>query len=155
MQLLGTGKRILVEAHLQAFLTFRATWRWNGHCHSLETTHGTYRLGPGVHEFFQKSLSHIQFLGARTRCKSYNKNIQMLGVTVQSFIVRVSNPGYDHICRSTVKHNLYLLRVVYKSVNNYMFRPLYWPSSGCTVTCYKANHSTYSVTVVWRDLVHI
>jgi len=40
--------------------------------------------------------------------------------------------------RSTVKHNLYLLRVVYKSVNNYMFRPLYWPSSGCTLTCYKA-----------------
>jgi len=41
---------------------------------------------------------------------------------------------------STVKHNVYLLWMVYKSVNNYMFRPLYWPSSCCTVTCYNANH---------------
>jgi len=23
------------------------------------------------------------------------------------------------------------------AINNYMFRPLYWPSSGCTPSCYK------------------
>ena len=48
--------------------------------------------------------------------------------------------------RSAVKNNLYLLRVVYKSVN-YMFRPVHWPSSGYTLTCYKANHTIYNVTV--------
>ena len=49
--------------------------------------------------------------------------------------------------RSTVKHNSYLLRVFYKAVNSYMFRPLYWPSLGCTLSCYKANHIIYNVSV--------
>ena len=30
-----------------------------------------------------------------------------------------------------------LLQVVHLAVNNYTFRPLYWPSSGCTPSCYK------------------
>ena len=41
--------------------------------------------------------------------------------------------------RRTVKAQLYSLQiqVVYLAINNYMFQPLYWPSSGCT-PCYKA-----------------
>jgi len=32
-------------------------------------------------------------------------------------------------------------------LNNYMFWPLYRPSSGCTLSCYKANYTIYNVFV--------
>lgn len=57
----------------------------------------------------------------------------------------------SQVSRSTVKHDLYLLRVFYKSVNNYMFRPLYWPSSGCTLNCNKANHTI----TMWLYIVRL
>jgi hypothetical protein len=39
------------------------------------------------------------------------------------------------------KHNYHLLLANggTLAVNNYMFRPLYWPSSGCIATCYKVS----------------
>jgi hypothetical protein len=47
---------------------------------------------------FQKSVSHIQFQRAMTRCKSYTKNTKMLGMTVQNFIARVLTSGNDAGC---------------------------------------------------------
>jgi len=34
------------------------------------------------------------------------------------------------------------------SLNNDMLRPLYQPSSGCTLSYYKANYTTYNVFVL-------
>ena len=38
-------------------------------------------------------------------------------------------------------------------LNNYMFWPPYWPSSGCTLSYYKANCTTYSVFVFVNEIV--
>ena len=54
--------------------------------------------------------------------------------------------------RRKYTHTLCLLRVVYKAVNNYMFRPLYWQSSDCTLSCFKANHTIYIVSVITDEI---
>jgi len=96
MKLLRIGKRVLVKAHLQAFLTFRAEIK----CSLSQFKDNPWYIPVRTSRawIFQKSVSHIQFPGARTRCKSYTKNTQMLGETVQNFIAGVSHPGYDARC---------------------------------------------------------
>jgi hypothetical protein len=47
---------------------------------------------------------------------------------------------------------IYLLRVVHMAVNNYMFRHLCRPSSGCTPSCYKVIHAIYNVSVAGHEL---
>jgi hypothetical protein len=37
-------------------------------------------------------------------------------------------------------------------LNSYMFRPIYRPSSGCTLSYYKANYTIYSVSVFVHDI---
>ena len=39
--------------------------------------------------------------------------------------------------------------------NNYMFRPVYRPSSGCTLSCYTANNTIFTFLLFDVDLVHI
>ena len=50
--------------------------------------------------------------------------------------------------RRTVKTQLYLLQLqlVHLAIDNYMFRSLSWPSSGCNPSCYKV---TIQYTVFW------
>jgi hypothetical protein len=37
-------------------------------------------------------------------------------------------------------------------LNNDMFRPLYRPSPGCTLSCYKANYTIYNVFVFVNEI---
>jgi hypothetical protein len=62
--------------------------------------------------------------------------------------------------RSIVINNLqvYLQWVVYIAVNNYMFRPLYRPSSGCSLSCFKVKlyniQCAYYFYFIQNQLMH-
>jgi len=55
----------------------------------------------------------------------------------------------------TVKHNLYLLWVVYKSINNYMFRPLYFPSAHSYDICgvQSPQHNSHELTFTEQNRI--
>jgi hypothetical protein len=111
-------------------------------------THTTWRMVCVNSECVSSCNYTINFLGL---CSRHHK--------IEILIKKQKNPyqitSMAEVQSNTIYINIYFLWVVYIAVNNYMFMPLHWPSSGCTISCYKVKlHNIKRVYYCWRDIIH-